>query len=400
MTKENLTVKIPAEIYQELQLNTSDELVMQVKNQRITISKQHQTDNQTILLRWFLLPSLAISLVFFLLTLYEKISQVSLTGSFSIASMVITLGLFSGVCVFSFFFVKNKRQENHTPAKNIYWRNFATILASLAIILAFVLSGFFWLIGMLFKDASFDIVTATFIFFLFATVINYLMIYFAATISSTMIITLLVSVILGGLLFSMLTNADHLWWQHNFSFLGTQEAVNSWQFNITLMISALLMIALIDYLFVALQKSMPKSKKLIILRILLTVTAITLGAVGFFPNDGGRLHIIHTEAASWLVYLVIILIFSVRWLLPNVTREFLFISYGIGATLFICNLLFANVHYLSLTAFELIAFILAFSWIILLLQHLQKLTERDELTFAVSLMPDDTETDTQNPFQD
>ncbi len=311
-----------------------------------------------------------------------------LTGTLSIASLVITLGMFSGICVFSFFFVKGKRQSSNHPTQNIYWRNFPTILLSFAIILAFVLSGFFWLVGILFKNASFDVLTATFIFFLFTSVINYFMIYFATSISSTMIITLLVSVILGGLLFSMLTNADYLWWQHNFSFLGTQKAVNSWQFNITLMMSALLMIALIDYLFVSLRQSFPNNKRLLILRVLLTVTAITLGAVGFFPNDGGDLHIIHTKAASWLVYLVIILIFSVRWLLPQVTKEFLFISYGMGGVLFICNILFANIHYLSLTAFELIAFIMAFSWILLLLQNLRKLSFQHNLTFDISLTCD------------
>ncbi|WP_314061955.1 DUF998 domain-containing protein [uncultured Vagococcus sp.] len=388
MKKEELIIKIPPEIYQDLTFTESDELVMAIKNQGISITKKNQAENQVITLRWFLLPSLLISFVFYLLTLYERTSQVPLTGKFSIASMVITLGLFSGICVFSFFFVKGKRQKKNNPTKNIYWRNFPTILVAFAIILAFVLSGFFWLVGILFKDASFDVLTATFIFFLFTSVINYFMIYFAASISSTMIITLLISVILGGLLFSMLTNADYLWWQHNFSFLGTQNAVNSWQFNITLMISALLMIALIDYLFVSLRKSFPKSKQLMILRGLLTVTAITLGAVGFFPNDGGELHIIHTEAASWLVYLVIILIFSIRWLLPQVTREFLFISYGIGGVLFICNILFSNIHYLSLTAFELIAFIMAFSWILLLLQNLQKLSTQHELSFDIAIKCD------------
>lgn len=385
MKKDALIIKIPPEIYQELHFSETDELIMEVKHQGIRITKKQQPENQVSTLRWFLLPSLVISVIFFLITLYEKTNQVPLTGNFSIASMVITLGLFSGICAFSFFFIKEKRQKTSTPTKNIYWRNFPTLLVSFTIILAFVLSSFFWLVGMLFKEASFDVLTATFIFFLFASVINYTMIYFAASLSSTMIITLLVSVILGGLLFSMLTNADYLWWQHNFSFLGTQNAVNSWQFNITLMISALLMIALIDYLFVSLQKSMPKSKRLMILRVLLTVTAITLGAVGFFPNDGGELHIIHTEAASWLVYLVIILIFSIRWLLPQVTKEFLYLSYGMGGLLFICNILFSNVHYLSLTAFELIAFIMAFGWILLLLQNLQKLSAHHELTFDVSL---------------
>ncbi len=65
MKKEALTIKIPPEIYQKLNISESDRLVMEVKDQGITIIKKKQDENQVITLRWFLLPSLLISLVFF-----------------------------------------------------------------------------------------------------------------------------------------------------------------------------------------------------------------------------------------------------------------------------------------------------------------------------------------------
>lgn len=87
-----------------------------------------------------------------------------------------------------------------------------------------------------------------------------------------------------------------------------------------------------------------------------------------------------------MVYMVIILVVSIRWILPRVTKEFLGVSYGIAVFLLIADSLFKRLHYLSLTAFELIAFILAFTWILLLLQHIERLTHEMEQVFEVRIV--------------
>ena len=128
--------------------------------------------------------------------------------------------------------------------------------------------------------------------------------------------------------------------------------------------------------------------KVNMLRVLLTLVAIALGGVGFFPNNGtGQLHELHTKSAEMLVYLIVILIISIRWILPKVTKEFLTISYGIAAVLIACNFLFQNVGYLSLTVFELLAFGLAFSWILLLLQHVQQLARLTNAVYEIRIEP-------------
>ena len=387
MDDQRYTIELPEEMVQDLDLKQEDVLHMKVDNKKIIIEpKKIKTEKQAVSLRWFLIPSVVVSLLFLAYFFEEGQSQIALTGSISIASMVLILGLLSGMCSFAIFFIQGKRKKTFS-FKDIYWRNFPTILLSFLIILALVLLGFFWLLGILFAGASFDLLTATFIFFVFVGGINYLMIYFALAISPGLITTLLISVIIGGVLMSMAANGQLQWWQHNFSFLGTSKANSSWQFNLTLIISALLMVALIDYLFVALQKTMGKSIRLMIMRILLTLTSIDLGAVGFFPNNGtGRLHELHNQAANYLVYLIILLIIGIRWLLPKMSREFLGVSYLIAAVLLGANVLFQHVGYLSLTAFELIAFFLAFSWILLLLQNLQKLTKRTTPAYELTFM--------------
>ena len=57
----------------------------------------------------------------------------------------------------------------------------------------------------------------------------------------------------------------------------------------------------------------------------------------------------------------------------QVTKQFLVISYTIGAAMSIEYIVFKLTDYLSLTAFELFEFGLAFSWLLLLLQNIENL---------------------------
>lgn len=111
--------------------------------------------------------------------------------------------------------------------------------------------------GSLFHGAVFDIYTAGALIFLVIAMVTYIMINLAMTISPGVITNLMTFMIIGGVFFSMLTNSNKDWWRHNFSFLGTANSSNSWQFNITLIFSAMLMLTLIDYLFVNLSKKYP-----------------------------------------------------------------------------------------------------------------------------------------------
>lgn len=380
-------VNLPEELVEELEIADQDTLFLKAENQQIIIERKKKPfEIQEISLRWFLLPVIISSFLFFVSFFYENHYQIPMTGELSIASAVSILGLLSGSISFIVFFIKEKKNDKNSNLEGIHWRNVPTVFFSYIVMLLLIILSFFWLIDMIFEGASFDIYTATVIFFIFTAVINYLMIYSALSFTSSMLVNLLIFVIVGGVFFAMLTNSQSRWWQHNFSFLGTNEAVNSWQFNFTLMLSALLMVALIDYLFVNLKKNNFSGYPLLALRVLLTLVAVSLGGVGFFPNNGqGQLHVLHTRAANLLVLLIVVLIIGIKWLLPKVTKEFLLISYGIAAALIVANFLFQHVGYFSLTVFELIAFVLAFSWILLLLQHIQKLTTTSDAIYEITI---------------
>ncbi|WEV45181.1 DUF998 domain-containing protein [Streptococcaceae bacterium ESL0687] len=373
------SIKLPEELKEDLGLKTDDRLIVSVDGSRLIVEKENSIEkNQSISLRWFLLPSFIASIVFFVyFKFYEQVEYIPFTGgnTTSVSHMTIILGLLTGIISFTIFFVKGKRSQQKN-LKNIYWRSLPVLLISFAVMLVLGLMGIFWIFGIVFEGAKFDIYTSTFLFLIFTGIINYLMIYFAVTITPRRIISLFTLVIIGGVFLSMITNSNLQWWQINFSFLGTSNATSAWQFNLTLILSAFLLLALTDYIFSILREVLPKNRRLQILRILLTITALGLAGVGFFPNDKGSsyLHYMHDKSANLLIYMIVIMIIGIRWLLPNIKREFLIASYVIGILLVVANLLFANVKYLSLTAFEIIAFFLAFAWILLLFQNLQSLS--------------------------
>ncbi|MGX7243747.1 DUF998 domain-containing protein [Enterococcus quebecensis] len=387
MEENQVSITLPEKIVEEFHLENETEVIVSIKDQKIVIEPKNKVvGNQTISLRWFLIPTLVISGLFLFYLFYSDKNQIALVGPYSIANFVLSLGVLSGVFSFIFFFIKGKRNQITTQSKDIYWRNFPAILLSFIVILVFSLLVFFKVIGLVFIGATLDRYTATLLFFVFVGLVNYFMIYSALSITPTKLTNLLIFVIIGGVLLSMITNKDYQWWQFNFSFLGTIEAKSSWQFNVTLMFSSLLMVALIDSLFVELQKAIPHSKQLTILRVLLTLTALDLGAVGLFPyTETGSFQGIHNQVAGYLVYLIVVLILGIKWLLPKVSKEFLTISYLIAVTLVAVVVLFQVVGYLSLTVFELLAFMLAFSWIVLLLQNLQKMAQNINNTFQVNV---------------
>ncbi|GEK29279.1 AbrB/MazE/SpoVT family DNA-binding domain-containing protein [Furfurilactobacillus siliginis] len=373
----NKHITLPPEVAKRLNVHKGDrvQLTLSTKADDAVIITPNKAvrEEQTLPIRWFLIPSLITSILFFWNFFNKHQTQIPLSGDNSIASFVIILGIISGVLSFITFYLKQRHEIQQWLPGSLYWRSFPTILLSFIIILSICVLGFFWFAGLLFKGITFDQFTSTFLFFIFVSLINYLMILAVSALSADMIYSLLVSVIVGGALSSMITNSNKRWWEHNLSFLGTAKAANGWTFNVTLMVSALLTVALVDFIFSSLEKKFGHSWRLLVLRILLTLTALCLGGVGLFANNGrGWMHLLHDLSARWMVYLLIIIILAIHYLLPHLTREFLLLSYSIGGLLVVTSILFQPIGYLSLTAYEMIGFTIAFSWMVLLLQTLQR----------------------------
>lgn len=370
---------------ESLKLKQDSIITLKIKEEGAIITNDLNVRQANIPLKPVIIASGIVMVAFLVLSLNYQ--QIPLVGPKSTASIVILLGVLSGMINFTYFFTESKRGRVNSLAQKIYWRNFPTVLISYTLLIIVALLLLFKILGQLFAGASFDIYTSTVIGTLLVAIINYIMVSTAKMLTPTTLIKSLTYIILGGVAVAMLTNQDQQWWLYNLSFLGTPEASNSWQFNITLIFSALIMIALIDYLFVMLYEGQGKTKNLIILKFLLILTALSLGGVGFFPyNDSLFSQSMHNRVAGGLVYLFIVLIIAIRWLLPGVSKHFLKISYGAGVALVVAVVLFQGINYLSLTAFELISFVLAFSWLLLLLQYLVNLVMNQGKEFRVKLV--------------
>lgn len=384
MTKKALKVVIPADVVDKFKLADGQSLDLKIKNRDIVIQpkqKRAEVVQRHMLIMALILSGLT-SLVFLGYFLMRQQQLIHLSGDNSIASLTIYMGTLTGVIAFATFFIQNRTRSNNYFVPKVYWRNFPTIVISFAVILVLVLLGSFWVLEHMFLGARFDLFTATLIFFIFNLLVNYFIAAVALMINVDTLTSLFIAVFVSGIVIAMISNGQERWWQHNLSYLGTQLAYNSWQFNLTLILSAFIMLALIDYLFVSLSINYPHSKRLSILRVILMLISIDLGAVGLFPNNA-RFHWLHDHIAMALVYWIIVLIVGIRWLLPNVSRDFLWVSYIVGGGLLALDIAFQVVGYLSLTAFELSAFVLAFSWIMLLLQQIKALIDGYEHTVTV-----------------
>lgn len=377
------TIEIPATAIKKTGFSTDEQLELNVNHNSITIRPSRVTDQlPNIKLHWYIIPAIILTIVFYIFCQQNNMQTVPITGDYSIANASTVLSSVSGLPLFVITFIITKLRKNG-PTRNIYWRSLPPIAISCGLILAFSFSAFFWLLEKLFTDARFDIYTSMTFIFLIIAAVNYLMINLVMTLSSGVITNLLTIMIIGGMLFSMLTNSDRDWWRHNFSFLGTSQNSGNLQFNVTLIFSGLLMMALVDYLFVNLQQKYPGWKTQA-LRWLLYGEAACVAAIGLFPNDP-QFHVLHDRISMWLVYIMLILIVAIRWILPEVTRQFLITSYVIGAVMGAEYIIFKLTNYLSLTAFELIEFALSFSWLLLLLQNIENLAQYGEQLFLVKI---------------
>ncbi|MCO0832443.1 DUF998 domain-containing protein [Fructobacillus sp. W13] len=386
MANKRFEIELPDQVVDDLKLQDGDQIDIQVSNQSFKVlPRRDEHQNQQLSIRRFVLPSVIATACFIFYTLWQQDNLVALTGRDSIATWVIIFGELTGMATFIYTHLKKVKSEDDQLKKKTALRLTPTLFISFALIQAFAMLAFFWVIGYLFQEVYFDSLTASLLFFTFISVVNYIMVYSAMLVSTTFMMALLIFTIVCGVLASMVTNSSLLWWQHNFSFLGTAQAQFSWTFNATLMISGLLWATLIDYLFVPIQKRLPKNWRLITLRSFLTFDALCLFAIGALPNNPGMWHIAHDTAANLLILGTGLPMLIIHWLLPDATKEFNLFSIGTASGIAISCALFYGIRYLSLTAFEIFVLTMGISWLLLLMQNIHALYELKENTYHINL---------------
>lgn len=324
--------------------------------------------------RYYLISAMISSVIFYLIASYLNLDTIALTGELSLGSFIVVISFLVNLIVLPIYLVKLKTNNTENQLKYIYWRNFPTIIISYLIIQITMLLFIFWSVGQLFTGLTLDIPAATFQAFIVFLMVHYAGITFINGLSARKMIRFLMLFLMSGFLVAMVTNADSQWWHHHISFLGSYAAKYGWRFNLTLVLTSLLMVALTDYLFVMIKRYYPEHSGLRYLNVMLIVIAACIAGVGLFRSDAaGQIKYYHTYVIYLMMVVVAIIIIFARRLIPNVSKEFLKMSYGTGILLIVLTILYMF-EYLHLIVYEVIGVPLALMWLMSLFDTLYSLT--------------------------
>ncbi|KXT76771.1 DUF998 domain-containing protein [Streptococcus sp. DD12] len=389
-------IKLSQEVVDNLHLASDSTILGQLEDNRLILLGKDHKKRWQVSNNWLMFLSVVLALIFTAFVSLQGNPQVSLTGRDSISSLVIGLSGPAIIVLFAWTLIKNRQLFQAEHSRRLFWRNFPVVVLAVGVIFESILIGFFWMLEQFFSGASFDIFTSTLIFGILTYFLASAASLFASLFKARWLTYFFTLVIIIGVTVAMVTNKNAKWWQHNLSFLGTNQAHGPWAFNLTLILSALIFIALIDYLFATLRQLQGPNFKHTICRILLSLLGLDLGLVGYFPNDPA-FHRLHNEFAGQLIIVVLLLIVTIRFLMPELGKEFYWTSYIVGAVLLGLEVAFQIIHYLSLTAFELTAFVLAFAWLMLLLNRIQAqiYPEKDQVLLVKTIKQGEFFSDTK-----
>ena len=192
-----------------------------------------------------------------------------------------------------------------------------------------------------------------------------------------------------GVLTSMITTQDPYWWQYHLSSLGTGGGVAPYAFNLTLIIGGAVVSCIADLIaddFAKLGSYDAKYRraKATAIRTLLVLIGIFLAGVGLFPVD--KMLTLHNISASGMVVLFLILIIGLKPFAPMLSRAFFMFTYAVMAAMVACIFLFSPIQYFDLTSFELVCFVLVFSWLVVFIRQIAAETE-DALAVKTKTTP-------------
>ncbi|WP_407359233.1 DUF998 domain-containing protein [Microbacterium sp. LTA6] len=165
---------------------------------------------------------------------------------------------------------------------------------------------------------------------------------------------------------SMLASSDVHWWQENLSALGMSTNSASRAFNLTLIIAGVMVTTIARYATAGLPVEEPVDRRgRGVLRAGLILIGIFLACVGVFPVD--QFLPLHNTVATGMCVAFAVIVVGLPWFLRSIPRVFVVFGWVYVLVIMLLGVFFATGYY-NLTAVELIAAILIFSWIIVFLR--------------------------------
>jgi hypothetical protein len=204
----------------------------------------------------------------------------------------------------------------------------------------------------------------------------YVVLLSAARLTPMLLSLVLAVFLVAGVFASMLSASDSHWWQKNLSTLGISDDISSLAFNLTLVIAGVIVTTVAHYATAAIPITTPAEMHgRAAVRSGLVAIGVLLACVGIFPLD--RSLAIHNASASGMAVIFVVLVIGLRGFVPGTPRVFLLLGYVFVGVIVVLAVFFVTGYY-NLTAVELIAFLLIFSWLILFIRNTGSLSTDDD----------------------
>jgi len=195
----------------------------------------------------------------------------------------------------------------------------------------------------------------------------YLVLLSAARLTPMLLSIILAVFLVAGVFASMLSASDPHWWQKNLSTLGISDDVSSLAFNLTLIIAGVIVTTVAHYATAGIPvATAAEAGGRSSVRSGLVAIGVLLACVGLFPLD--RSLTIHNVSASGMALIFVVLVLGMRRFVPGAPRVFLLLGYVFVAVIVVLAVFFVTGYY-NLTAVELVAFLLIFTWLILFIRN-------------------------------
>lgn len=195
-----------------------------------------------------------------------------------------------------------------------------------------------------------------------------------ANLTPSLLSLLLAVFLVFGVIASMLSSSDPLWWQMNLSALGMTDDLSAFAFNLTLVIAGVIVTTIARYGTASLPAETEVDRKhRNAVRTLLIVVGVFLACVGIFHVDD--FFWVHNSVATGMAVAFAVLVVRLARLVPPMPKTFVILGFVYLAVIVVLGVFFA-VGYYNLTAVELVAAVLIFSWIIVFLRNVGAIRQR------------------------
>lgn len=297
-----------------------------------------------------------------------------LFGRMSIGSLSIVAA--SLLAFFGYLYVMYQgRQFKKTSKLRVKFYSFFDMFALSfihATIVFLVTSVAFYVLSGAFIGVNIDIYLANVIAAVTTTATSYV-VYLAASNRTAVTMSMALAVFLvAGTLTSMITANDPKWWELHLSSLGANGGISMYAFNGTLIIGGIVIAGIANQIakdFVTLQSANNHYKRVKVgaVRWTLVLVGLFLAGVGLFPYD--TMPTLHEISAGGMVFLFLFLIGGLQFLVPMFSRAFFAVSYALLIAVLLSTYLFMGISYFNLTGYEIICFIILFTWLVMFVRQ-------------------------------